>query len=291
VNHYERLKVSPDAPPEVIRAAYRALAAKFHPDRQQGDSGPGDPLHEDMAALNASYMALMDSKARAEYDRSLAAEHAAAKPAATGGARWGRAAKPEAAAPAEPPDTRIDVGWMTSAPPLPEPWFKEPKWILATAMSMGIALAGLAYFGMQQAERSQFDRSLSDAGVQRPPQLPPDLPPEVRAVMEMPDNAPPAKGASAPVLTPEQMAKMTDAELLAAMPELIGSNGKPTRAASAPHGKAPSAPTEPMDAMPEAASGRAQPPVVALVPQVNHMLDGQPLSLKLAPMKAPPQRP
>lgn len=30
--HYDNLKVSRNAPPEVIKAAYKALTLKFHPD-------------------------------------------------------------------------------------------------------------------------------------------------------------------------------------------------------------------------------------------------------------------
>jgi molecular chaperone DnaJ len=36
-DHYEVLGVNSDAPEEVVRAAYRALAAKYHPDRNPGD--------------------------------------------------------------------------------------------------------------------------------------------------------------------------------------------------------------------------------------------------------------
>lgn len=74
MNHYERLKVAPDAPPEVIRAAYRALATKLHPDRQGGDAGPSEEAHEAMAALNASYLVLTNAKARAAYDAQMKAE-------------------------------------------------------------------------------------------------------------------------------------------------------------------------------------------------------------------------
>jgi curved DNA-binding protein CbpA len=35
--HYDNLKVSHDAPVEVINAAYRSLAKKYHPDKN-GDS-------------------------------------------------------------------------------------------------------------------------------------------------------------------------------------------------------------------------------------------------------------
>jgi len=35
--HYDNLKVARDAPHEVIRAAYKTLSQKYHPDRSQGD--------------------------------------------------------------------------------------------------------------------------------------------------------------------------------------------------------------------------------------------------------------
>ena len=52
VNHYERLKVTQDAPPEVIRAAYRALANRL----QAHPPSPGaaaDAAQEEMMGLNA----------------------------------------------------------------------------------------------------------------------------------------------------------------------------------------------------------------------------------------------
>ena len=35
--HYDNLKVARNAPPEVIRAAYKALAQKYHPDRNSNN--------------------------------------------------------------------------------------------------------------------------------------------------------------------------------------------------------------------------------------------------------------
>jgi molecular chaperone DnaJ len=57
---YERLQVSPRAEPEVIRAAYRALAKKAHPD-SGGDAGR-------MVALNEAWSVLGDPIQRALYD-------------------------------------------------------------------------------------------------------------------------------------------------------------------------------------------------------------------------------
>ena len=57
---YRVLQVSPDAEPEVIQAAYRALARKHHPDVG------GSELQ--MAMLNAAWETLRDEDERARYD-------------------------------------------------------------------------------------------------------------------------------------------------------------------------------------------------------------------------------
>jgi curved DNA-binding protein CbpA len=62
--HYDNLKVARDAPPEVIRAAYKTLSQKFHPDRN-----PGNPeAARIMAIINASYDVLSDPAKRKEHD-------------------------------------------------------------------------------------------------------------------------------------------------------------------------------------------------------------------------------
>lgn len=65
--HYESLHVTEDAPEEVIRAAYRALSLKHHPDRT------GDSLESRrrMQAINDANTILSDPVKRAEYDQSL----------------------------------------------------------------------------------------------------------------------------------------------------------------------------------------------------------------------------
>jgi hypothetical protein len=62
--HYETLKVARDAPIEVIRAAYRALSQKYHPDRHPGDAAAA----QSMAVLNAAYDVLSDPDKRRQYD-------------------------------------------------------------------------------------------------------------------------------------------------------------------------------------------------------------------------------
>lgn len=80
VNHYERLKVTQDAPPEVIRAAYRALANRL----QAHPPAPGaasDAAQEEMMGLNAAYETLIDPMLRRDYDASLSPTQGWQKPA------------------------------------------------------------------------------------------------------------------------------------------------------------------------------------------------------------------
>ena len=66
--HYDNLKVSRDAPIEVIQAAYRSLARKYHPDRNASS-----PKNEAiMKVINASYEVLSDPVKRAKHDQWIA---------------------------------------------------------------------------------------------------------------------------------------------------------------------------------------------------------------------------
>jgi len=62
--HYDSLKIARDAPAEVVRAAYRALSLKYHPDRHAADP----EATEMMALLNSAYDVLSDPEKRHEYD-------------------------------------------------------------------------------------------------------------------------------------------------------------------------------------------------------------------------------
>lgn len=62
--HYDNLKVSRSAPQEVIRAAYKTLTQKYHPDRN-----PNDPeAVRIMALINTSYEVLSDPEKRRKHD-------------------------------------------------------------------------------------------------------------------------------------------------------------------------------------------------------------------------------
>ncbi|MET0320365.1 MAG: J domain-containing protein [Duganella sp.] len=68
--HYDNLKVARMAPQEVIRAAYKALSQKYHPDKNPGD----EKAARIMAIVNSAYGTLSDPQRRKEHDEWIAAE-------------------------------------------------------------------------------------------------------------------------------------------------------------------------------------------------------------------------
>lgn len=68
--HYANLHVARNAPAEVIRAAYKTLMQKHHPDRH-----PQDPEAERVVRLlNEAYAVLNDPQQRALHDAWIAAQ-------------------------------------------------------------------------------------------------------------------------------------------------------------------------------------------------------------------------
>jgi hypothetical protein len=87
IDAYKVLQVDPEAEDEVIQAAYRRLAQKYHPDV----IGPGSQSAGRMASINQAYETLRDPVRRRAYDRerraaaSYAGEsHVAGAPPAPG---------------------------------------------------------------------------------------------------------------------------------------------------------------------------------------------------------------
>ena len=68
MNLYEILGVSPQAEDIVIRAAYRALAQRYHPDKSDE---PKEAAALRMRSIQEAYQVLSDSVSRVAYDASL----------------------------------------------------------------------------------------------------------------------------------------------------------------------------------------------------------------------------
>lgn len=66
-NYYETLKVSPKASSTEIKSAYRRLARKLHPDKNNGS----EETARAFAAIAEAYEVLRDPKERARYDQRL----------------------------------------------------------------------------------------------------------------------------------------------------------------------------------------------------------------------------
>ncbi len=67
VNYYETLKVSPRASNSEIKSAYRRLARKFHPDKNNGS----DETAAQFAKIAKAYEVLGNLKERTDYDKNL----------------------------------------------------------------------------------------------------------------------------------------------------------------------------------------------------------------------------
>jgi len=69
-DHYKTLGLLSIADDVVIKAAFKALAQKYHPDKYKGDSRHALKV---MANLNAAYAALRTKALRHDYDEKLSA--------------------------------------------------------------------------------------------------------------------------------------------------------------------------------------------------------------------------
>lgn len=134
---YEILGVPPDAKPEEIKAAYRALALRRHPDLNAGDPRAG----ERFMRIQAAYETLGNPYRRARYDL---------------GRSWRRAVVPEPAKAAPPRGSRARMLMLVGALValrgfagyflFPEDGF-FPRWLLPDAgrdASFRLYLVGLA---------------------------------------------------------------------------------------------------------------------------------------------------
>ena len=64
---YENLEVSPNASPQTIRAAYRSLSQRYHPDKNPSDTEAARRMQQ----INAAFQILSSPETRAAYDAEL----------------------------------------------------------------------------------------------------------------------------------------------------------------------------------------------------------------------------
>jgi hypothetical protein len=74
-SYYKALGVQPDAPPSVIKAAYRALAMDLHPDRNSDQDATAK-----FQRIQEAYATLSDAKLREQYDADSAVPSTGAAP-------------------------------------------------------------------------------------------------------------------------------------------------------------------------------------------------------------------
>lgn len=77
--HYDNLKVARNAPIEVIRAAYKTLSQKHHPDTNSKDPD----AERVMKIVNAAYETLSDPEKRRDHDRWIAQQESTTTPTDT----------------------------------------------------------------------------------------------------------------------------------------------------------------------------------------------------------------
>lgn len=66
--HYDNLKVTRNAPPEIIRAAYKTLCQKFHPDRNPDN----ERARNTFLLIRTAYETLSDPEKRRLHDAWIA---------------------------------------------------------------------------------------------------------------------------------------------------------------------------------------------------------------------------
>jgi curved DNA-binding protein CbpA len=116
---YKILQVDPEAEDEVIQAAYRRLAQKYHPDRSTGQEAI-----DRMVAINAAWETIGDPKRRASFDQarnSAAAQTPARGQSGTPRAYGGATAPPAGGADWRPPDSAPASGPQPVQPRRAEP--------------------------------------------------------------------------------------------------------------------------------------------------------------------------
>jgi curved DNA-binding protein CbpA len=141
IDYYEILQVSPHAEPEIIEAAYKRLALKYHP-----DTNPSPVASAQMKWINQAYDVLRDPERRVQYDDERRAYQSSLRPAA----------QPAPTPPQPVPHQSEEAPTPQPAPPNPPYRRRRPKrhrlracltFILLLALA-ALGIYGLQYFGL-----------------------------------------------------------------------------------------------------------------------------------------------
>jgi hypothetical protein len=117
VDHYQILGVHRQAEPEVIDAAFRAMARRHHPDRNAGDRSAS----ERMRWINEAHAVLSDPERRRAYNREWDAQHTPPPPVS----KRPPAPCPTAPQPKPPPPANP---FAASTPPQPAGKERPKQW-------------------------------------------------------------------------------------------------------------------------------------------------------------------
>ncbi len=114
--HYDNLKVPRDASSEVIRAAYKKLAVKHHPDKNKGSA---ESLHR-MQIINAAYAVLSNDLKRAAHDSWIKSRTSSPRKASAS-TPTSQPAPSNPRPPSTPPRPRPPTPPHRPPPPRPQP--------------------------------------------------------------------------------------------------------------------------------------------------------------------------
>jgi DnaJ domain len=134
-SHYENLKVERNARPDAIRAAYRALSRRHHPDRNPGNADASRV----MSVINVAYEVLSDPVRKREHDRWIARTESADE-------RVRASDVPAAAWQRDAPFTPFEPPARPRAAPVPSPGARRLQRGLAHLARFGVVygLVGIA---------------------------------------------------------------------------------------------------------------------------------------------------
>ncbi len=106
---YKTLQIDPEADDEVVRAAYRGLARKYHPDVAQGAEAEAR-----MSAINAAWELIGEPDARRRYDQERQVRAYAQETTPWPAADTAPPAKPSSRpTPQAPPPERVSGDWTS----------------------------------------------------------------------------------------------------------------------------------------------------------------------------------